>query len=62
MSKYKLIEEMGALMDELGKVNPNYPHYGYNKNCQRCVAAFEARLREYDVTALPKPKYDVLGQ
>lgn len=62
MSKYKLIEEMGSLMDELEKVNPNYPHYGYNKNCQRCVVAFEARLRGYDVTALPKPKYDVLGQ
>lgn len=62
MSKYKLIEEMGSVMDELEKVNPNYPHYGYNKNCQRCVVAFEARLRGYDVTALPKPKYDVLGQ
>ncbi len=31
---------------------PNDPQWG--KNCQRCVSAYEARLRGYDVTALPR--------
>lgn len=35
--------------------NPNYLTGGteYHMNCQRCVTAYEARRRGYDVTALP---------
>ncbi len=33
-----------------GKVNPNHYHY----NCQSCVAVYEARLRGYDITVMPK--------
>lgn len=37
--------------------NPN-PHYndapGYRVNCQSCVVTYEARLRGYDVSTLPK--------
>lgn len=39
-----------------GHSNPYYGTkglYGYNENCQTCVVAFEARLRGYDVRALP---------
>ncbi len=38
------------------KPNPYYGKrglYGYDDNCQTCVVAFEARLRGYDVRALP---------
>lgn len=33
--------------------NPNYGKTGYDTNCQRCVVAFEANMRGYNVTALP---------
>ena len=37
-----------------GNVNPNYlKGGGYNYNCQSCVACFEARLRGYNISALP---------
>ena len=38
-----------------GKVNPNYSSNkeGYKDNCAICVATFEARLRGYDIEALP---------
>lgn len=38
-----------------GRVNPNYnsKEPGYRMNCQTCVACFEARLRGYDVEAMP---------
>lgn len=37
-----------------GKVNPNYgKKQGYDINCQTCVPVFEARLRGYNVQALP---------
>lgn len=39
-----------------GKINPNYNDKKYDDfsvNCQSCVACFEARLRGYDVEALP---------
>ena len=37
-----------------GNVNPNYKENDlYKNNCQVCVATFEARLRGYDVEALP---------
>ena len=36
------------------KPNPNYKiGGGYEINCQTCVVAYEARLRGYDVSALP---------
>lgn len=36
--------------------NPNYTQYikEWTHNCQRCVSAFEARMRGYDVEALPR--------
>ena len=41
------------------------PHYNssydaYSSNCQRCVLAYEARRRGYDVTALPTYSGDLL--
>lgn len=41
------------------------PHYSaeydaYSNNCQRCVLAYEARRRGYDVTALPTYHGDLL--
>ena len=38
-----------------GRVNPNYSpqNLGYAMNCQTSVATFEARLRGYDIEALP---------
>lgn len=37
-------------------VNPNYSTLmrEWTQNCQRCVSAFEARMRGYDVQALPR--------
>ena len=36
------------------KPNPNFNQGGgYEENCQTCVVAYEARLRGYDVQALP---------
>ena len=42
--------------------NPYYsPFYGeYSMNCQRCVVAYEARRRGYDVMALPTYDGDIL--
>ena len=44
-----------------GKVNPKYDRGGgYHRNCQVCVAVFLARMRGYDIEALPfneKNKY-----
>lgn len=61
MSKYKRSVRVGTYEEELEKVNPNYGKVGYDKNCQRCVACYEARLRGYNVTALPRPMRDALG-
>ena len=37
-----------------GNVNPNYEECnGFQCNCQTCVVVFEARLRGYDVEAMP---------
>lgn len=38
-----------------GRVNPNYSkgNIGYKTNCQICIAVFEARLRGYDIEAIP---------
>lgn len=61
MGKYRTSERVGDYLEELEKVNPNYGKSGYTKNCQRCVVCYEARMRGYDVVALPKPNRDVLG-
>lgn len=40
-----------------GKPNPNFKQgLGYQTNCQSCVVAYEARLRGYNVQALPYEK------
>lgn len=40
--------------DSAANSNPRYSQAAeYQMNCQRCVAAFEARMRGYDVQALP---------
>ena len=40
-----------------GRVNPNFKKGGgYEYNCQTCVAVFEARLRGYDIEAVPYTK------
>lgn len=36
-----------------GLTKEGNPLFGYRTNCQTCVVAFEARLRGYDVRALP---------
>lgn len=43
-------------IDDLAKVNPNFStgKKEYTRNCQRCVWAYEARRRGYDVTAKPR--------
>ena len=49
-------EEMTFAQADGMKPNPYYGKrglYGYHNNCQTCVVAFEARLRGYDVRALP---------
>jgi len=39
------------------KPNPNFKQgLGYQENCQSCVVAYEARLRGYNVQALPYKK------
>ena len=42
--------------------NPNFNRAfdAYSSNCQRCVLAYEARRRGYDVTALPTYSGDLL--
>lgn len=46
-----------------GRVNPNYKKGGgYTINCQTCVVAFEARLRGYNVQALPNLKHSKLEE
>lgn len=38
-----------------GRVNPNYQKgEGYDRNCQTCVLCYEARLRGFDLEAIPK--------
>lgn len=45
------------LQTALSGTNPNYVRGGdkrWTHNCQRCVSAFEARMRGYDVEAMPR--------
>lgn len=59
MSGFRRIEGSHSIETDLAKVNPNYSHTNrnsvWNVNCQRCVMAYEARRRGYDVEALPVP-------
>lgn len=60
MSSYKPITSDHTIDDDLRKTNPNYSRIDsdspWNINCQRCVSAYEARRRGYDVEALPAPQ------
>lgn len=50
-----------SLTNAVRDANPNYdmgPEYQYN--CQRCIVATEARLRGYDVQALPTSSDDTM--
>lgn len=50
-----------SLTNAVKDANPNYdmgPEYQYN--CQRCIIATEARLRGYDVQALPTSSDDTM--
>ena len=52
----KIGQPMTFVQADNGASNPYYKQkglYGYRNNCQTCVVAFEARLRGYDVRALP---------
>ncbi len=61
MSKYKRSKSVGTIWEELKKVNPKYKTaIEYRRNCQRCIVAFEARMRGYDVTAKPREIGDAL--
>ena len=61
VQKFKPIENMESLRGapmtheeaNSGKVNPNFGKYGYNGNCQACVATYYARRLGYNVEALP---------
>ena len=54
---------MGTERATLG-ANPNFsPEYReYSENCQRCVIAYEARRRGYDVVAQPTYEGDTMPQ
>lgn len=55
------ISERHSMWKDLKDTNPFYKtDYAYRINCQRCVSAYEARRRGYDVVAKPKPLMDDL--
>ncbi len=60
MSRYPAIVGGHSIEMDLLATNPNYSHTDmdspWNDNCQRCVSAYEARRRGYDVDAQPTPK------
>lgn len=60
MSRYAPIMGNHSMEMDLLATNPNYstvdPDSPWNNNCQRCVSAYEARRRGYDVEAQPLPK------
>lgn len=59
MSEYPTISGAHSIEDDLIATNPNYSHTDpdspWNNNCQRCVSAYEARRRGFDVEAQPIP-------
>lgn len=57
--------DRGPMMSQAKASEGTNPHYNprysaYSSNCQRCVLAYEARRRGYDVTALPTYRGDML--
>ncbi len=59
-SLHSFMQELGAEHEDGPQdALESNPHYGegreYEVNCQRCVPTAEARLRGYDVEALPRP-------
>lgn len=59
MSRYAPIIGNHSMEMDLLATNPNYSTVDsdspWNNNCQRCVSAYEARRRGYDVEAQPLP-------
>lgn len=59
MVKYSSINGEHSIEDDLMNTNPNYSKTDtsspWNNNCQRCVSAYEARRRGFDVEAQPFP-------
>lgn len=54
MQGYKRIATDHRALDDLKNTNPNWQEDSpWDVNCQRCVSAYEARRRGYDVTAAP---------
>ena len=55
-SEFKKIQGKHTTSQDLKAVNPNYStgKKEWTRNCQRCVATYEARRRGYDVEALPR--------
>ena len=57
LDRYDVIEGAHSVEDDIKATNPNYEESrkrrdkAYTHNCQRCVNAYEARRRGYDVTA-----------
>ena len=59
LSEYPLINGSHSIDEDLKATNPHFsssdPDSPWNNNCQRCVCAYEARRRGYDVEAQPIP-------
>ena len=59
MGRYPTIAGEHSIEADVKAVNPNYSWTDstspWNDNCQRCVSAYEARRRGYDVVAKPTP-------
>ena len=60
MAGYPAIKGNHSMADDLKAANPNFsrtdPDSPFNINCQRCISAYEARRRGYDVEARPAPE------
>ncbi len=54
MRGYRRITTQHTALDDLKNTNPNWSEDSpWDVNCQRCVSAYEARRRGFDVTAAP---------
>lgn len=64
LDKYPAIQGEHTYADDIAATNPKYAESKkkgntyYTHNCQRCVNAYEARRRGYDVTAHAKLSYN----
>lgn len=57
MKGYPIISGPHSIEDDLKAINPNFSlgeSFAWHYNCQRCVSAYEARRRGFDVEALPR--------